>query len=150
MLLPCIVCATTNVMPSEAQSGTFVTQVRQAIAPRDAVALRRLCASSVPSPFHQPFFLSYLNRLPTNALPDGACFVTLEARQANDDDTAWTPKPVMTIGIDVQTRTSGFGIRHPVGLQGGELKLCDSVEATEGTPTMGRTVTPKPGGSDGQ
>jgi hypothetical protein len=149
ILLPCIACMTTNVTPNVTQNGTFITQVRQAIAPRDAVALRRLCASSVPSPFHQPFFLSYLDRLPTNALPDGACFVTLETRQANDNDT-WTPKPIMTLGIDVQTRTSGFGIRHPVGLQGGQLKLCDSVESTEGTPSTSHTVPPKPGGSGGQ
>lgn len=137
-------------MPSEAQSRTFITQVRQAIAPRDAAALRRLCASSVPSPLHQPFFLSYLNRLPTTALPDGACFVTLEARQANDNDTAWTPKPIMTLSIEAQTPTSGFSIRHPVGLQSGELKVCDTVEPKEGTPTTDRTVQPKPSGSGGQ
>jgi hypothetical protein len=136
-------------MPSEVQSGTFITQVRKAVISRDAVALRRLCASSVSSPFHTPFFLSYLDRFPTNVLPDGAWFVTLEARQANDNDTALTPKPIMTLNIEVQTPTLGFGIRHPVGLQGGELKLCDSVEPKVITPT-GRTVTPKPGGSGSQ
>lgn len=147
MLLPCIGCATTNLMPSEAQSGAFITQVRQAVVSRDAVALRRLCALSVPSPFHQPFFLSYLDHSPTNVPPDGAWLVTLKARQADPNDTAWTPKPIMTLNIEVRTPTSGFGIRHPVGLQGGELKLCDSIEPKERTPTTGRTAPPKPGGS---
>lgn len=147
VLLPCIACATTNVVPSEAQTSVFITNVRRAIDARDPVALRRLCASAVPSPFHQPFFLSYLDRFPTNGLPDGACLVTLEHRQASGGDAAWTPKPIMTLNIEVRTPVSEFGIRHPVGLQGAELKLCDFVEAKVVTPTTGLTVPPKAGAS---
>ena len=145
MLLSGIACATTNVVPSAVQTGAFIANVRRAIDARDPVALRRLCASSVPSPFHQPFFLSYLDRFLTNGLPDGASFVTLEPRQVTGGDAAWTPQPIMTLGIDVMTPTWGLGIHHPVGLQGAELKLCDFVDAKTTTPTTGGTVPPKAG-----